>query len=91
MIDIRIELRRTEAGWEQVTCFVLQRETQATVLEVPARVGETFPSKELAIATLKERVTFELQQNHRHESGQDVRWLITMEPEPVQEVRFADS
>lgn len=88
MIDIRIELRRTEVGWEQVACSVQQRETHTTVLDVPARVGETFPSKELAIAALKERVTFELQQHHRHESGQDVRWLITVEP--VQEARFAE-
>jgi hypothetical protein len=81
VIDVKIELRQTAMGWEQIDCSAELRGEQVTVLDVPARVDEIFPSKDIAIATLKERVTFELQQHHRHESGDDVNWLITIHPE----------
>jgi hypothetical protein len=80
MIDIKIQLRQKGDGWEQVACTVELRHRHVPVLDIPAREDETFPTKEQAIATLKERVTFELQQNHRHESGSDVRWQIEIYP-----------
>ncbi len=80
MIDVKIELRQVDGGWEQLLCAVTPHNEQAVVLDIPARVEEIFPSRDIAIATLKERVSFELQQNHRHESGDDIRWLITVHP-----------
>ena len=81
MIDVKIELRQVPGGWEQVRCTVALHEGQVVVLDIPSRVDEIFPSQELAVAMLKERVTFELQQNHRHESGDDIKWLITVHPD----------
>lgn len=80
MIDVKIELRQKGDVWEQVACTVEPRNRHVPVLDIPAREHETFPTKEQAIATMKERVTFELQQNHRHESGSDVRWQIKIHP-----------
>lgn len=80
MIDAKIELRQVAGGWEQVRCSAILHDEQVVVLDIPARVEEVFPSQDIAIALLKERVTFELQQNHRHESGEDIKWLITVHP-----------
>ena len=80
MIDVKSELRQKGDVWEQVACLAELRNRHVPVLEIPARVDETFLTKEQAIATMKERVTFELQQSHRHESGSDVRWQIKTHP-----------
>jgi hypothetical protein len=63
----------------QMACDVLRHEEQIPVLQIPAREDEVFPSQEIAIATLKGRVAFELQQNHIHESGDSVRWHIKVQ------------
>jgi hypothetical protein len=73
MIDVYIELRQVLGGWEQVGCVVELHGDHIPVLEIPAREDEIFPTKPIAIATLKERVAFELQQNHVHAS---VQWHI---------------
>lgn len=78
MIDVRIEVSQVPGGWKQVACDVVQHDEQTPVLEVPAREDEVFPSQEVAIATLKGRVAFELQQHHIHESGDSVRWQINI-------------
>ena len=57
MIDVKIELRQKGDVWEQVACLVELRNRHVPVLEIPARVDETFLTKEQAIATMKERVT----------------------------------
>ena len=80
MIDVKIELRQVAGGWEQLLCAVTSHDEQTVVLDIPARVGEIFPSRDIAIATLKERVSFVLHQNHRHESGVDIKGLITVHP-----------
>ena len=76
MIDVRIELSPVPGGWKQVACDVRQPGEQIPVLEVPAREEEVFPSADIALTTLKDRVAFELQQNHVHESGDSVKWQI---------------
>jgi hypothetical protein len=58
----------------------VQHDEQIPVLEIPGREDEVFPSKDIAIATLKGRVAFELQQSHLHESGDSVRWQIIIHP-----------
>jgi hypothetical protein len=78
MIDVKIEVSQVPGGWKQVACDVVQHGDQTPVLEVPAREDEVFPSQEIALATLKARVAFELQQHHIHESGDSVKWLITV-------------
>jgi hypothetical protein len=79
MIDVKIELSQAPGGWMQMACDVLRHEEQIPVLQIPAREDEVFPSQEIAIATLKGRVAFELQQNHIHESGDSVRWHIKVQ------------
>jgi hypothetical protein len=76
MIDVKIELSQVPGGWKQVACDVVQHGEQTPVLEVPAREDEVFPSQDIALATLKGRVAFELQQNHIHESGDSVKCQI---------------
>jgi hypothetical protein len=78
MIDVRIEVSQVPGGWKQIACAVVQHNDQTPVLEVPAREDEVFPNQEIALATLKGRVAFELQQHHIHESGDSVRWHITI-------------
>ena len=78
MIDVKIELSQVSGGWKQIACDVVHHGDQTPVLQVPAREDEVFPSQEIALATLKGRVAFELQQNHIHESGDSVKWHITI-------------
>lgn len=68
MIDVKIELRQQGGMWELVACSVELHDQHVPVLDIPPRLDETFATKEAAVATVKERVTIELQHNNRHES-----------------------
>jgi hypothetical protein len=78
MIDVKLEVSQVGGGWKQIACDVVHHDDGSPVLQVPAREDELFPSQEIALAALKGRVAFELQQNHIHESGDSVRWHITI-------------
>ena len=80
VIDVKIELRQQGGVWELVACSVELHDQHVLVLDIPPRLDETFATQEAAIATVKERVTIELQHNNRHESGDDVKWQITIHP-----------
>jgi hypothetical protein len=80
MIDVKIDLRQQGTVWELVACSVELHDQHVPVLYIPPRLDETFATKEAAVATMKERVTIELQHNNRHESGNDVKWQIRIHP-----------
>jgi hypothetical protein len=61
----------------------MQHAEQTPVLQVPAREDKAFASHEIAIATLKGRVAFDLQQNHIRESEDNVRWHINIHPPQI--------
>lgn len=80
VIDVKIELLQHQGLWELMACSIEQRDQHVPVLDIPPRLGETFATKEAVLTTIKERVTIELQHHHRHESGDDVKWHITIHP-----------